>query len=75
MPVSNRAGQELAWRRFLALALWRMLQGGLDVAMNTQAATIERLAQAPIYGSVPRHLEHQCIAGSHDRCGMCQYAY
>jgi MFS family permease len=33
---------------FLALALWGMLQGGLDVAMNTQAATVERLAQAPI---------------------------
>jgi MFS family permease len=33
---------------FLALALWGMLQGGLDVAMNTQAGTVERLAHAPI---------------------------
>lgn len=33
---------------FLALALWGLFQGGLDVAMNTQAATVERLARAPI---------------------------
>ena len=33
---------------FLALALWGMFQGALDVAMNTQAATVERVAQAPI---------------------------
>ena len=33
---------------FIALALWGMFQGGLDVAMNTQAGTIERRAQAPI---------------------------
>ncbi|SON59109.1 Inner membrane protein YbjJ [Mycobacterium simulans] len=28
---------------FAALALWGMFQGGLDVAMNTQAAAVERL--------------------------------
>ena len=33
---------------FLALALWGTFHGGLDVAMNTQAATVERLARAPI---------------------------
>lgn len=33
---------------FVALALWGMFQGGLDVAMNTQAGTVERLARAPI---------------------------
>jgi MFS family permease len=33
---------------FLALALWGFFQGGLDVAMNTQAGTVERLARAPI---------------------------
>jgi MFS family permease len=33
---------------FLALALWGFFQGGLDVAMNTQAATVERLARAPL---------------------------
>ncbi|OBB68143.1 MFS transporter [Mycobacterium sp. 852014-50255_SCH5639931] len=33
---------------FAALALWGMFQGGLDVAMNTQAGTVERLARAPI---------------------------
>lgn len=33
---------------FLALTLWGWFQGGLDVAMNTQAGTVERLAQAPI---------------------------
>jgi MFS family permease len=33
---------------FGALALWGLFQGGLDVAMNTQAATVERLARAPI---------------------------
>ena len=33
---------------FLALSVWGMFQGGLDVAMNTQAATFERLARAPI---------------------------
>lgn len=33
---------------FLALALWGMFQGGLDVAMNTQAGTVERAAGAPI---------------------------
>lgn len=33
---------------FLALALWGMFQGGLDIAMNTQAGTVERLAEAPI---------------------------
>lgn len=36
-----------AWL-FLALALWGFFQGGLDVAMNTQAGTVERLARAPI---------------------------
>jgi MFS family permease len=35
-------------RLFLALALWGMFMGALDVAMNTQAATVERAAQAPI---------------------------
>ena len=33
---------------FLALALWGMFMGALDVAMNNQAATVERLVQAPI---------------------------
>jgi MFS family permease len=33
---------------FAALACWGLFQGGLDVAMNTQAATVERIAQAPI---------------------------
>lgn len=33
---------------FAALAVWGMFQGALDVAMNTQAGTVERLAQAPI---------------------------
>lgn len=36
-----------AWL-FAALALWGLFQGALDVAMNTQAGTVERLAQAPI---------------------------
>lgn len=36
-----------AWL-FLALALWGFFQGALDVAMNTQAATVERLARTPI---------------------------
>lgn len=36
-----------AWL-FGALALWGFFQGGLDVAMNTQAAAVERLARAPI---------------------------
>lgn len=41
----------LAWSwssLFVALAVWGMFQGGLDVAMNTQAAGVERLARAPI---------------------------
>lgn len=33
---------------FAALAVWGMFQGGLDVAMNTQAGTVERRARAPI---------------------------
>lgn len=33
---------------FAALALWGLFQGALDVAMNTQAGTVERLARAPI---------------------------
>lgn len=33
---------------FAALALWGMFQGGLDVAMNTQAGTVERLAATPL---------------------------
>jgi MFS family permease len=33
---------------FLALALWGSFMGGLDVAMNTQAATVERAVDAPI---------------------------
>lgn len=33
---------------FVALALWGMFQGALDVAMNTAAGTVERRAQAPI---------------------------
>ncbi|MDT5140177.1 MAG: hypothetical protein QOD58_4439 [Mycobacterium sp.] len=33
---------------FASLALWGTFQGGLDVAMNTQAGTVERLAQSPI---------------------------
>jgi MFS family permease len=36
-----------AWL-FVALASWGFFQGGLDVAMNTQAAAVERLARAPI---------------------------
>jgi predicted MFS family arabinose efflux permease len=36
-----------AWL-FAALALWGFFQGALDVAMNTQAAAVERLARAPI---------------------------
>jgi MFS family permease len=36
-----------AWL-FMALALWGLFQGALDVAMNNQAGTVERLAQAPI---------------------------
>jgi MFS family permease len=36
-----------AWL-FAALALWGFFQGGMDVAMNTQAAALERLARAPI---------------------------
>ncbi len=41
---SARSG---AWL-FAALALWGFFQGALDVAMNTQAAAVERLARAPI---------------------------
>ncbi|HEX5252810.1 MAG TPA: MFS transporter [Mycobacterium sp.] len=33
---------------FGALTLWGLFQGALDVAMNTQAGTVERLAKAPI---------------------------
>ncbi|OBF10875.1 MFS transporter [Mycobacterium sp. ACS4054] len=33
---------------FAGLAVWGLFQGGLDVAMNTQAGTVERLARAPI---------------------------
>ena len=33
---------------FAALALWGTFQGALDIAMNTQAATVERAARAPI---------------------------
>ncbi|OBK28582.1 MFS transporter [Mycobacterium sp. 1165196.3] len=33
---------------FAALALWGLFQGALDVAMNTQAGTVERLAGTPI---------------------------
>jgi fucose permease len=33
---------------FGALAVWGIFMGALDVAMNTQAATVERLARAPI---------------------------
>lgn len=33
---------------FAALALWGAFQGALDVAMNTQAGTVERVARAPI---------------------------
>ncbi|ORA21974.1 MFS transporter [Mycobacterium angelicum] len=36
-----------AWL-FAVLALWGFFQGAMDVAMNTQAATVERLARAPI---------------------------
>ncbi|WP_156687742.1 MFS transporter [Mycobacterium sp. Marseille-P9652] len=41
----------LAWSAaslFGALALWGFFQGALDVAMNTQAAAVERMARAPI---------------------------
>jgi MFS family permease len=33
---------------FMTLALWGFFQGALDVAMNTQAATVERLTKTPI---------------------------
>ncbi|GLD35237.1 MFS transporter [Mycobacterium kiyosense] len=33
---------------FASLALWGAFQGGLDVAMNTSAGTVERLAGSPI---------------------------
>ncbi len=33
---------------FLALALWGLFQGTLDVAMNTQAVTVERAVGTPI---------------------------
>ncbi len=33
---------------FAALAAWGVFQGALDVALNTQAGTVERLARAPI---------------------------
>lgn len=33
---------------FIVLAVWGFFQGALDVAMNTQAAAVERLARAPI---------------------------
>lgn len=33
---------------FWALAVWGAFQGALDVAMNTQAATVERLVATPI---------------------------
>ncbi|MEE3067013.1 MAG: MFS transporter [Actinomycetota bacterium] len=33
---------------FLTLTVWGVFQGALDVAMNTQAGTVERLARAPI---------------------------
>ncbi|MDP7704142.1 MULTISPECIES: MFS transporter [unclassified Mycobacterium] len=36
------------WWLFLSLMLWGWFQGALDVAMNTQAGTVERLARAPI---------------------------
>jgi MFS family permease len=36
------------WALFAALTLWGLFQGGLDVAMNTQAAAVERLARSPI---------------------------
>lgn len=36
-----------AWL-FAVLALWGFFQAALDVAMNTQAAAVERLAHAPI---------------------------
>lgn len=36
------------WWLFLSLMLWGWFQGALDVAMNTQAGTLERLARAPI---------------------------
>lgn len=36
------------WWLFAALTLWGLFQGGLDVAMNTQAAAVERLAKSPI---------------------------
>jgi MFS family permease len=36
------------WSLFAGLALWGMFEGGLDVAMNTQAAAVERLAKSPI---------------------------
>ncbi|WAJ45893.1 MFS transporter [Mycobacterium sp. Aquia_216] len=33
---------------FAALAVWGFFQGGMDVAMNTAAGTVERLSKAPI---------------------------
>lgn len=42
-------GLARSWAGLLAvLALWGFFQGALDVAMNTQAAAVERLARAPI---------------------------
>ncbi|OBK43888.1 MFS transporter [Mycobacterium kubicae] len=45
-PTVGLAGSGI-WL-FAALALWGTFQGGLDVAMNTQAATVERWAGAPL---------------------------
>lgn len=37
---------------FLALALWGLFQGALDVSMNTQAVTVERALGRPIMGTL-----------------------
>ncbi|OBG28885.1 MFS transporter [Mycobacterium sp. 852002-51057_SCH5723018] len=47
--AGTTVGLATSWSWLLAaLGLWGFFQGGLDVAMNTQAATLERLARAPI---------------------------
>ena len=48
---------------FAALALWGFFQGALDVAMNTQAAAVERLARAPIMAARPARSRRRSRAG------------
>ncbi|MFV8317971.1 MFS transporter [Mycobacterium sp. 23] len=46
-PMTVGLATSGAWL-FLTLMLWGWFQGALDVAMNTQAGTVERQARAPI---------------------------